>query len=144
MLIVAALTIILGATVVAINPAKQLADARNGQRKLDVALLWNALHQYALDHHGSYPPAVQFEGTLEDCLAMPLDDSLTVCESGCSVTLPELLDSGKYLLSLPSDPSLEDASYTGYNVFFDTEHNDRISVCAPGAENEEVIYLPQQ
>ena len=42
----------------------------------------------------------------------------------------------------PADPTAATDDYSGYNIIKDTEHNDRVTVCSPGAENDEVIYLP--
>jgi type II secretory pathway pseudopilin PulG len=143
MLIVAALAIIAGLTIIAINPLKQLSDARNRNRQIDVGTIWSAMHQYALDNHGELPASIR-PGTLAECTEETLSDYFTICKTDeCSVTLSELLEDSRYLVDLPTDPSLDDENYTGYNVVKDSEHNYRVTVCAPLAENEELIYLPQ-
>jgi type II secretory pathway pseudopilin PulG len=142
LLIVAALAILSGITIIAINPSKQFADVRNAQRRVDVGILYSAVHQYALDHHGDVPANIP-SGTLADCQASATSATFTVCKTGnCSLTLPELTTSALYLSELPSDGSASTADYTGYNLIKNTDYHDRITVCAPAAENGDSIYLP--
>ncbi len=48
--------ILAGVVVVAINPTKQMADARNTQRKFDVNSILNAFGQYSVDSGGFFQP----------------------------------------------------------------------------------------
>ena len=48
--------ILAGLVIVAINPTKQMADARNTQRKFDVNTLLNAFGQYSVDSGGFFQP----------------------------------------------------------------------------------------
>ena len=41
--------------VVAINPVKQLAEARNAQRFADINTLYSSLYQYSIDNNGTFP-----------------------------------------------------------------------------------------
>ena len=142
MLIVAALAVLAGATIIAINPGRQLADAHNGVRRADVGVLWNAAEQYALDNHGSLPAAIP-EGILADCTGSATSTEFTICRTdACDVVLTELLEDGKYLSEIPADPTAATDDYSGYNIIKDTEHNNRVVVCAPAAEGGELIYLP--
>lgn len=142
LLIVAGLAILAGITVVAINPLKQLGEARDNKRRVDISTIWNAVQQYALNNHGAIPAAIP-PGTLEDCLESATSTEFTICRSGaCDVVLTELLEESAYLAEIPTDPSVSDENYSGYNIVEDTLHNDRVTVCAPAAEESESIYLP--
>lgn len=58
LLVVAAIGILAGIVIVAINPGKQLAKTRNATRRSDVKTISNALYQYAIDHGSRFPDGV--------------------------------------------------------------------------------------
>lgn len=96
LLVIAILAILASVVIVAINPAKQFSSARDAQRQSDVYSIMNALHQYALDHEGSFPDAIT-------------TDPLEVCRTG-SVSCVDMYDlsdltlNEAYLISIPVDP----------------------------------------
>ena len=143
MLIVAALSILTGVTIIAINPGKQLANVRDGQREIDISTIWSAVHQYALDNHGTLPTAIP-TATLAECLAGPIDGPLGICrtDTACPVVLTELLEQSRYLTVIPADPASSTSDYSGYTIVRDSEHNNRVTVCAPATEERGVLYLP--
>lgn len=55
LLVVGAISILAGIVIVAINPGKQLQDARNTARQVDTHTIANAIYQYTLDHDGVPP-----------------------------------------------------------------------------------------
>ena len=50
LLVVAIIAILAGIVILAVNPAKQLADTRNAQRRADVNTIINAAYQLSLIH----------------------------------------------------------------------------------------------
>ena len=98
-------------TLVAINPAKQLCDARDAKRISYTKELRSALYQYIIE---------EWTKASED---MPLgaENALPVCREGISdpscVNLDALLPD--YIVSLPVDPEETDANLTGYSVYED-------------------------
>ena len=58
LLVVAAIGILAGIVILAINPSKQLGDTRNAQRRSDVNTILNAVYQYAIDNNGTLPATI--------------------------------------------------------------------------------------
>lgn len=124
LLVVAAIAILAGIVIIAINPGKQLADTRNAQRRVNVNTILNAVYQYSIDNKGTLPSGITQTAT-------------EICKTGgsCSglVDLSVLTTNETYLTSIPTDPTAATTNGTGYRVF--QTSNGRITVSAPAAEN---------
>ena len=134
LLVIAILAILAAVVIIAINPAKQFSMARDAQRQSDVYSIMNALHQYALDHEGSFP-----DGITTDPLEICRTGSLS-CED--KYDLSALTDDQSYLVSIPIDPLCTPSnlncadSETGY--FISLTQGGRMWVSADDAENGEI------
>jgi len=130
LLVVAGIAILAGIVILALNPGKQLADTRNSPRRADVNTILNAVYQYSIDNNGSVPASITTTPT-------------AVCATGGTCTglidLSVLTTNGKYLVSLPKDPTAGTANSTGYNISKDA--NGRITVSAPSAEQGATISV---
>lgn len=130
LLVVAAIAILAGIVILAINPAKQLGDTRNAQRRVDVNTILNAVYQYTIDNKGTLPATITTTST-------------EICKTGGTCTslidLSVLTASEKYLTAMPIDPSSVSANGTGYNIL--KTANGRINVNAPSAEQGAVISV---
>jgi prepilin-type N-terminal cleavage/methylation domain-containing protein len=124
LLVIAILAILAGVVIVAINPFKQLADARNTQRRADATTVLNAVYQYTVDNNGTLPATITVTPTAACATA-------GVCTG--LIDLSVLAASEKYLTSLPKDPSSGTVNSTGYNI--SKSVNGRVTVSAPSAEN---------
>ncbi|MCA9364625.1 MAG: type II secretion system protein [Candidatus Moranbacteria bacterium] len=67
-IVILAISILAAIVILALNPAKQLAETRNAQRSVDVKTVANAVYQYAIDNNGDFPPVI--------------DDSLRIIGNG--------------------------------------------------------------
>jgi len=136
LIVMAILAILAAAVIIAINPARQFAQARNTQRWTAVNSILNAVHQNMADNQGSF----NFSG----CGATALPTSATSIASTGGVDLCGCLVP-TYLASLPYDPTT--GSYTdctnydsGYTIYQDAT-SGRITVAAPAAELNQSISV---
>lgn len=130
LLVVAAIAILAGIVIIAINPTKQLGDTRNAQRRVDVNTILNAVYQYALDNNGSLPTSITTTQT-------------EICKSGGACTglidLGVLTTNEKYIVSIPIDPSGGSTNGAGYEI--KQTANGRVTVYAPDAEQSASISV---
>lgn len=94
--------ILLAITLVAINPARQFAQANNAKRTADVNSVLNALTQLKVDNRGSFPAQIDVGGTqtdVEDVTATPTQFNSTNFSVLCQAIVP------KYIAALPTDPT---------------------------------------
>ncbi len=137
LLVVAAIGILAGIVILAVNPGKQLGDTRNAQRRADVNSILNAIYQYAIDNSGTLPTiptgACALLAANEACKA----GATGTCSTG--VNLSVLTATQKYLTSMPIDPTVSSADGTGYYVT--KSANGRVTVCAPSAEQGATISV---
>jgi prepilin-type N-terminal cleavage/methylation domain-containing protein len=129
LLVVAAIGILAGIVILAINPGKQLGDTRNAQRKADVNTILNAVYQYSVDNNGVLPTSITSSST-EICHATSTCTSL--------IDLGVLILNEKYLTAIPSDPQGGNA-VNGAGYYIGKNANGRVTVNAPKAEQGAAI-----
>lgn len=136
LLVIGIIAILASIVIVAINPTKQLGDARDAQRRSDVNTILNAVYQYAIDNNGNLPSGI------------PSGTAKNICQTGvtgtsCTTTLNGVdlnTLTGSYLVSIPVDPQVS-ATGTGTNYFIVQDSNGRITVTAPNAEQTSTISV---
>lgn len=133
LLVIGIIAILASIVIVAINPTKQLGDARDAQRRSDVNTILNAVYQYAIDNNGTLPSGIPTgsANAVEICVT-------GVGTTGCpgdDVDLDVL--TGSYLVSIPVDPQA--SSGTDYTIYQDS--NGRVIVTALTNEGTATISV---
>ena len=134
LLVVAAIAILAGIVIVAINPNKQLGDTRNSQRRADVNTIINAVYQYAIDNNGTLPSGIDSVTTSSQVLGT----SATGCDTTCTAatTVSACVDlSGDlvptYIVGIVTDPSTGTSANTDYYINKDANGRITVGSCDP-------------
>lgn len=134
LLVVAAIAILAGIVILAINPNKQIDDTQDAQRAADVNTILNAVYQYSVDNDGTLPSGIPASS---DCSGTATNE---ICVTGGTCTslvdLGVLTASETYLTSIPTDPTGASTNGAGYHIAQST--NGRVTVCAPDAANSTI------
>lgn len=129
LLVIGIIAILASIVIVAVNPSRQLGQARDTKRKSDINSLLNAIYHYMIGNNGNFP------GCLASATA---GKEYMVCKSAanpaCAGTNPGECAlsglSGAYIVDLPADPLTATTRLTGYSVW--KLSNNRIMVTATG------------
>lgn len=156
LLVIGIIAILAAIVIVAINPTKQLGDARNAQRRSDVNTILNAFWQYAIDNSGVFQPTsvdstALTTGAGTGCMIPPATGTAkkvcltttawgTTGGSNCGSAAQQCVFtrhlSGTYLTAVPSDPL--DSTSTTENLRVEytiiSMPGGRLKVAAPCAE----------
>lgn len=123
LLVVAAISILAGIVIIAINPGKQLGETRDAQRWSDVNAVLNGVYQYALDNNGLLPTGITTTDT-------------EICKTGGTCTglvdLGVLTTNQKYLVAIPRDPQCASTNGACYKIV--KTANNRVTVSATGEQ----------
>lgn len=134
LLVIAIISILAAIVIIAINPARQIAQANNAQRRSNVSTILNAVHEYSVDNRGALPTTIPTSTT-------PI--CMTGVTSTSCVDLSVLTNNELYLTSIPTDPTSAASPLTGYSIRKSTSTNPRVTVSAPDAELSETITVTQ-
>ena len=140
LIVIAIIGILAAVTIVAINPARQFAQARNSQRSSSVNTILNAVWQYAVDNNGNLPTSVS---------GLTANTFTEVCQSGIAtssctglVDLSSLTTNELYLVSMPIDPLCPTNCATyGNGYWISKSANNRITVKASSSELGNAIQV---
>ncbi|MDD4628642.1 MAG: type II secretion system protein [Candidatus Peribacteraceae bacterium] len=131
LLVIGIIAILASIVIVAINPTKQLGDARNAQRRSDVNTVLNAVYQYAIDHNGTMPGCLADTATVYPA-KICTTATCTGVTGGCDLTPL----TSTYIVALPKDPSYVLATNGEDSLYTISLASGRVTVSAPGTEPE--------
>lgn len=130
LVVIGILAVLLAITLIAVNPAQNIEDAEDTQRRSDVTQILNAVSQFVVDNNGDVPAGVT--GT-----AAEIGDGSGQVNI-CAALVPQ------YIAAIPQDPTVSNGNgvdetectagtyATGYEI---SVLNGRVTVEAPEANN---------
>jgi prepilin-type N-terminal cleavage/methylation domain-containing protein len=119
LIVIGIIAILASIVIIAINPAKEFAQARNTERESDVGTILNGIGQNIADNKGIFT-----------CTGVTIATSPATSTIGTSgADLSSCLVPTYIPTQIPNDPSGGGAANTGYTVSVDTLA--RYTVCAP-------------
>lgn len=132
LVVIALIAILAAITIIAINPQQNFQDSRNTQRSSDVTQILNAVTQYTA-RQGNTITDLGGTGTIPSCTGT---GSQIVGSSNIDLAA-DLVD--EFIVSIPQDPLVGNASDTGYRIC--TTAGGRVQVSAPFAEGGVTISV---
>jgi len=137
LIVIGLIAVLAGAVIIALNPARQFAQARNSQRWSHLSALMSNIQTNSAENRGVFTCAAGTVPTTATNMAATGGYNI------CSCLVPT------YIAALPVDPSASGASYTdctnydtGYSISRDAT-TGRITLTAPSVELGATISLTQ-
>jgi len=134
LIVIGLIAILAAVTVIALNPTKNFQDARNAERRGEIAQIMNAINQYSLETVNS----TGFTNLVGSIAACGGTDSNIVLSSQAGGVFVGSWVVPSQIAEIPSDPSSGTATDTGYDV---CKTGTRLTIKAPSAEASATISL---
>jgi prepilin-type N-terminal cleavage/methylation domain-containing protein len=127
--VIGILAVLLAIVLIAINPARQFAQANNTKRRSDVNAILNAVHQFAADNKGALPTGIDSDAATSQDIGDGTNEA-----NICDQIMPT------YISALPVDPGIDDPAVTvctGYNLGYqiNVDGDGRVTVSAEGTQH---------
>lgn len=128
LLVIGMLGIMAALVISAINPTKQLGEARDTQRRSDINQLKKSVLQYVID------------GNDEGTLPLTIGTAIAICSSANTGASCNGTGTGydasylvpNYLTDIPSDPDIVNSGVSGYHIYKD--NGTFLQVCSPSLD----------
>jgi type IV pilus assembly protein PilA len=130
LVVIGVIAILAAIVLVAVNPARNFAQARNTQRRNDIYQVLNACHQFAVSNNGNFPSSITT--TAQDIGTGAMDLGADTDQNGSSFA-------PNYIPAMPFDPATGTVATTNYDLF--EEADGRLTATATGAELGETITI---
>lgn len=122
--------------IVAINPNRQLAKARDSQRRSDIFSILAAIYQYSAEHSGALPDTDANAQTSNFPTSLTCIGTQAPCYNlagaGGDDTLVPV-----YMPEMPMDPKTGTPENTGYFIYVDA--NNRVYASASGEIDMSIV-----
>lgn len=143
LIVIGIIAILAGIVIIAINPAKQFAQARNSERVANVNAILNAIGQRTADNKGIFAGEFTVGTTTYTCGLLPSSKE-EITSSMADNATDESSDLGclvpTYISLLPSEPAGTAADQYTVQI----SNLGRVTVCAPESINETSIPDPEE
>ena len=135
LVVIGIIAVLAAIVIIAINPAKQFAQARNTQRVSNTNAILNAIGQRLADNKGVFEGRFTIGGVNYDCDELP-DPKQDITDDMGTLTLNDPANGSgdlgclvpTYIPALPEEPTT-DTGGDAYTV--ELLDNGRVEVCAP-------------
>ncbi len=132
LVVIGIIGILAAIVLIAVNPGRQFAQARDAQRQTDLLGITGAVYQFAAEHNGDLPDTDGADTTSNFPTSATCIGSGVGCfnlaaatnAAGTEVVVPT------YIAAIPTDPSTGDVGDTGYTIYQDA--NGRLVAGAVG------------
>ena len=111
--------------IIAINPARQFAQARNSQRQANLDTILNGIGQDLADNKGTFGGVCASALITTPMATSSIDNGASGTGKDFSCLSPT------YIPTFPSDPTVTSGVATGYEIV--VEASGRIKLCAPSS-----------
>lgn len=128
LLVIGLIAVLATVVIVALNPAKRFADARDARRLSDIQSILSATQQYIVDNKGALPGGL-------DLSERQIGTSASACSisRNCNVAIDSCIDLSsdlsKYLKSIPVDPADGTDGATHYSIQADSNGIVTVRTC---------------
>ncbi|MEI6660413.1 MAG: type II secretion system protein [bacterium] len=136
LVVIGIIAVLASIVIIAINPAKQFAQARNTQRQSNIEAILNGIGQRMADNRGVFQGS--FSNNTYSCPSLPTTTPAFITNGTATsgqVDLSCLIPT--YISVFPTDPITASGTNTGYTVVVDG--SGRVQVCAPASTTETSI-----
>lgn len=122
LVVIGIIGILAAIVLVAVNPGRQFAQARDTQRRSDLLQITNAIYEYAAEHEGNLPdldpdPLVNSFPTTPTCIGTGAScfDLGTAGDAEATPIGEPIVPT--YIAAIPLDPSVGITADSGYTVY---------------------------
>ncbi|MBP6860534.1 MAG: type II secretion system protein [Candidatus Pacebacteria bacterium] len=146
LVVIGLIAVLAGVVLVALNPSRQFAQARNTERTANVTALLNAIGARVAENKGTFAGEFTAAGETYECPSIATSTMFRIASDGSATIDLSCLTPTYIPARLPFDPSATGAHWTdagdydtGYTV--EVDEFGRYIVAAPSAELEEEISV---
>jgi|SRR3989344_3888573 len=125
LVVIGIIGILAAVVLVAVNPARQFAAARDTQRRADLYGITNALYQYAVEFNGNLPPVI----------------TTTPTHVGTATGLDLTFLTPTYIAAIPFDPANGGPGDTQYTLYREDPPSARLHATATSELSGTVITV---